>query len=56
MNQYDRFMVSAFTFVTFDRHICINCGYIEEWVSDEKHLKKLDKRKSRSGDDLTDFV
>jgi ribosomal protein S27AE len=56
MNQYDRFMISAFKFITFDRHICTNCGYIEEWVGDEKHLNVLDKKRARSKDDFTDFV
>ena len=56
LNQYDRFNLTTFKFITFDRHICINCGYIEEWVADEKHLEALDKMKSRSNDDFTDFV
>lgn len=46
MNQYGRFMISVFKAITFNRHICLQHGYIEEWVSNKKLLNTLDKMKS----------
>jgi ribosomal protein S27AE len=27
--------------VKLDRHICLGCGYVEEWISSDKDLQQL---------------
>ena len=56
LNQYSRFQISAFQTVAYDRYICIECGFMEEWITNPKHLNMLDRKKSRQKDDFTDFV
>lgn len=53
----NRQMVSAFKFIAITRFICLGCGYTEEWVTNEKELDQLHKRKSKSPEnDHSDFV
>lgn len=37
--------ISAFNVAATARYICCDCGYIEEWITDVKDLKKLKKKK-----------
>ena len=30
--------------IKFNRYVCENCGYIEEWVADPKELETLKKK------------
>lgn len=34
--------------IKIDRHICSNCGYIEEWVPSEKDLEKINEKMGNS--------
>lgn len=39
--------ISAFSVASTTRYICCDCGYMEEWISSDKDLKKLRKKLSR---------
>lgn len=41
--------VSSLSSLSIDVYVCLNCGYFEEYVSQEdlKSLKKMDKLKSK---------
>ena len=43
--QFTPIRISAFSVASTARYICCDCGYIEEWIIDQKDLKKLKKKK-----------
>lgn len=54
--RYHFIMANFFTKVPIDRFVCLNCGYIEDWIMDEKHLKKIAKKYKKGRDNYSDFV
>jgi len=43
--QFTPIRISALSVASTARYICCDCGYIEEWIINEKDLKKLKKKK-----------
>lgn len=43
--QFTPIRISGFSVASTARFICCDCGYMEEWIIDEKDLKKLRKKK-----------
>lgn len=49
---------SIFKKIPLDHFTCTECGYTEEWVTDQKHLQFLQEKygKGKSTNDYSDFV
>ncbi len=49
---------SIFRKIPLDHFTCVNCGYTEEWVTNEKELDFLRKKyqSNPSKENFTDFV
>ena len=45
LGTYNAIKVDMFGFAKLRRYICTLCGYMEQYVSDEKSLSKLRRRK-----------
>ena len=59
MDQHgNKIRYSVFKRIPLDHFTCVNCGYTEEWVTDEKELEFLRKKydKGKRLDDYSDFV
>ena len=54
----NKIRVSGFKRVPLDHYTCINCGYTEEWVTDQESLKFLQRKFDQRGpkDNYSDFV
>lgn len=59
MDQHgNKIRFNAFKKIPLDHFTCINCGYTEEWVTDDKELEFLRKKydKGKKNDGYSDFV
>jgi len=45
--QFTPIRISGFAVAKTARFICCDCGYMEEWIINEKDLKKLKKKKCK---------
>ena len=46
----NKIMIELLTFADVTRYICTSCGYMEQYIEDEKALEKL---RSHAGSDTT---
>ena len=54
----NKVMVTAFKKIPLDHYTCVQCGYTEEWVTNQKSLEYL-RRKARDqkpGNSFSEFV
>jgi len=45
--QFTPIRISALSVASTARFICCDCGYMEEWIINQKDLKKLKKKKNK---------
>lgn len=39
-----------------DRYVCLDCGFTEEWIANEKDLEKVRKKYAGKSEDKNEFV
>ena len=54
----NKIRISGLKRIPLDHYTCVNCGYTEEWVTDQESLNFLRKRFDRQPrkDNFSDFV
>ena len=46
----------ALNSIPVSRYVCLNCGYTEEWIDSDEHLRKIGSKYSRSTGKNDEFV
>ena len=47
LNNANTIPLSGLSSAALDNYVCVNCGYVESYISKEKHLEKIKRKWSQ---------